>query len=295
MKDYIIRAVDKDKSIRIFIGKTTNMVQEIRDRHGSSATASAALGRLATMASIMGLDLKSKNDSLTLRFDGNGVGGKLTAISDSSGNVRVTAQNPKADAPSKYQGKLDVSAFVGVSGSMAIIKDLGLKEPYTGLSNIVSGEIAEDFANYFFYSEQTPSIVSLGVLVDKDLSIRAAGGIFVQVMPGALDETITKLEAMVKELRPVSDLIDEGLSPEQILDLYFSDFEPEILAKEEVFYKCHCSRERMARGLISIGKKDLLEIAKEDGHAHIICDFCGNEYEFSEEELLELAAQAGRD
>lgn len=293
MKDYILRAIDGTKSARIFIARTTDIVQEIRNIHKSSATGSAALGRLATMASLMGIDLKSKEDTLTLKTDGNGVGGRLIAVSDSKGNVRVTATNPQADLPTNEKGKLDVAGFVGREGQIAIIRDYGLKEPYSGLSQIVTGEIAEDFANYYFYSEQTPTVISLGVLVDTDLSIKAAGGIFVQLLPDASEEIISQLEEIVKVLPPISSLIDKGLSPEEILEKYFNKLSPQIISKVDVKYECNCSREKIEKALISIGKKDLQEIIEEDGHAQIVCDFCKKEYNFTKEELEEIQKKIG--
>lgn len=292
MKNYIIRAIDKSKSVRIFISQNTQMVQEIRNIHDSQATASAAMGRLATIASIMGYASLDDNQSLTIVFDGNGPAGKLRAVADENGDVKVTVTNPKVDVPSRYPGKLDVGAYVGRNGTLAVIKDLGLKEPYTGISNIITGEIAEDLANYYFYSEQTPSIISLGVLVDTDLSIKAAGGIFVQVLPGISDEELDQLQNIANNLKPVSELISEGKRPEEILEEYFSEFEPEILEKHEVNYKCDCSRDRIRTGLISIGKKDLAEIIEEDKEAEVICDFCGKVYHFDEEELREMLKES---
>lgn len=292
MKNYIIRAIDKSKSVRIFISQNTQMVQEIRNIHDSQATASAAMGRLATIASIMGYASLDDNQSLTIVFDGNGPAGKLRAVADENGDVKVTVTNPKVDVPSRYPGKLDVGAYVGRNGTLAVIKDLGLKEPYTGISNIITGEIAEDLANYYFYSEQTPSIISLGVLVDTDLSIKAAGGIFVQVLPGISDEELDQLQDIANNLKPVSELISEGKRPEEILEEYFSEFEPEILEKHEVNYKCDCSRDRIRTGLISIGKKDLAEIIEEDKEAEVICDFCGKVYHFDEEELREMLKES---
>lgn len=292
MKDYIIRAIDETKSARIFIARTTNLVQEIRNIHGTSATASAAMGRLATMAALMGINLKSEGDTLTLKVEGNGIGGRMTAVSDYEANVRILAQNPKADAPAREKGKLDVKKFVGDQGQIAIIRDFGLKEPYTGLSEIVSGEIAEDFANYFFYSEQTPTVVSLGVLVDTDLSIKAAGGIFIQIMPDASDQVITSIEKIVEGLDPVSTMIDRGLSPEAILEEYFSEINPELLSSQDVNYSCNCSREKIESALISIGSRDLKQILEEDGKAQVVCDFCKKEYNFDEEDLKRLLKEA---
>lgn len=294
MKDYILRAIDETKSTRIFIARTTNMVQEIRDIHGSSATGSAAMGRLATMASLMGINLKSDTDTITLKTDGNGIGGRLIAVSDARGHVRVNATNPKADIGPNEKGKLDVASFVGREGQIGIIRDFGLKEPYTGVSEIVSGEIAEDFANYFFNSEQTPSVVSLGVLVDTDLSIKAAGGIFVQLLPGAEESCIEKLEKIIQTLPAVSTMISEGLSPEDILEQQFGILNPEVISTQEVHYECNCNLDRVERALISIGKKDLQELKEEDKGVQIVCDFCKKEYNFDEEDLQELIDKSNK-
>ena len=292
MKNYIIRAIDSSKSVRIFISQNTQMVQEIRDIHDSQATASAAMGRLAIVSSIMGYSGLDEGQSLTIVFDGNGPAGKLRAVADENGDVKVTVTNPKIDVPSKYPGKLDVGSYIGKEGNLAVIRDLGLKEPYTGISKIITGEIAEDLANYYFYSEQTPSIISLGVLVDTDLSIKAAGGIFVQVLPGISDEELDRLQEIANELRPVSELISEEYTPEDILEKYFAKLKPEILDKHEVNYKCDCSRERIRRGLISIGKKELNQIIEEDKKVEVICDFCGKVYNFDENELREMLEES---
>lgn len=292
MENYVIRAIDKKQNVRIFIADTTQLVQEIREIHESSATGTAALGRLATIAAIMGITSKNNDEKLTIKFDGNGIGGKLTSVSNAKGEVKIAASNPQADAPSKFPGKLDVGAFVGRSGNIAIIRDYGLKTPYTGMSDIITGEIAEDIANYFFYSEQTPTIVSLGVLVDTDLSVRAAGGIFVQVLPGISEEDLTKLENIAKNLEPCSKMINEGLTPEDILNKYFGELEPEILEKQELKYKCDCSRERIEAALISIGKKDLQTIIDEDGQAEVVCEFCNTRYLFDKDDLTKLIQES---
>ena len=292
MRNYVIRAINKNKTIRFLIGQTTDMVQEIRDIHESSATGSAAMGRLATIASMMGLASLQDDQSLTISFDGKGPGGKLVAVANSYGFVKVTATNPQADPDSKYPGKLDVGSFVGKDGNLSVVKDLKMKEPYVGLSEIVTGEIAEDMANYFFYSEQTPTAIALGVLVDKDLSIKAAGGIFIQVLPDASEEDLVKLEEAIKKLKPVSELIDGGLSPEEILSTYFSEFEVEIIATNEVGLYCNCSRERIETGLESIGKNELESILKEDGEAEVVCDFCKKTYIFNEDDLKNMINNA---
>lgn len=292
MKDYVIRAIDKTQSVRIFISNTSNIVKEIRQRHQSSATGSAALGRLATAGAMIGVMTKNEKEKITIRIDGGGVGGKLVAVANSKGEVKVTATNPQADVPSKYPGKLDVSGFVGNNGTLALIRDYGLREPYTGVSNLVSGEIAEDIASYYYYSEQMPSVVALGVLVDTDLSIRCAGGIFVQALPNISEEILEKLENIVSKLDPVSTMLDNGLTPEMILEKYFGQLNPEILDSQELTYKCDCNRERFEEGLISIGSSELSQIIEEDGEAEIICDFCGNRYHFNKEDLEKLVDES---
>ena len=292
MENKIIRAIDKNKSVRIFVADTTNMVQKIRDIHESSATASAAMGRLATITSIMGIALLDDKDKLTIIFDGKGPGGKLTSVTNSKGEVKVTVQNPLFDPPSRYPGKLNVGAFVGTEGNLSVIRDLGLKEPYVGISKIITGEIAEDMANYYFYSEQTPTIISLGVLVDTDLSIKAAGGIFVQVLPGITENELKELEKVAANLKPVSELIKEGKTPEDILDEYFYKLEPEILETHEVDLKCDCDGERIRAGIESLGKKEIQDIIDEDGEAEVICEFCKTRYHFDKNELEKMIKNA---
>ena len=292
MRNYVIRAMDKNKTMRIFIADTTQLVQEIRDIHETSATASAALGRLATITAMMGVTTKNDDESLTVKFDGQGIGGKLIAVSNTRGEVKVTATNPQADCEPKAPGKLDVGKYVGTDGVVAVIRDYGLKDPYTGLSNLVTGEIAEDIAAYYFYSEQTPSIVSLGVLVNTDLSIKSAGGIFVQGLPSIGEDELSKLENVVEKLKPVSTMIEECMTPEDILQEYFSSLEPEIIDKQELSYKCDCSEDKIEKALISIGKKDLQKLIEEDGEAEIICDFCRKRYYFDKEHLEKLLKES---
>lgn len=292
MKNKVIRAIDKNKSVRIFVADTTNMVQKIRDINESSATASAAMGRLATIISIMGIASLDEKDKLTVIFDGKGPGGKMTAVSNYKGEVKVTSQNPLFDPPSRYPGKLNVGAFVGTEGNLSVIRDLGLKEPYVGISQLVTGEIAEDMANYYFYSEQTPTIISLGVLVDTDLSIKAAGGIFVQVLPGISEDELKELEKVASVLKPVSELIKEGKTPEEILDEYFSKLDPVILETHDVDFKCDCDEARIRAGIESLGKKEIQDIIDEDGEAEVICDFCKTRYHFDKNELEKMIKNA---
>lgn len=289
MKDYIIRATDEMGYFRFFVAKTTDLANEIRNIHESSATATSAMGRLSTMAVMMGADLKGENDQVTLKVNGNGPGGLLVAVADSKGHVRVTADRPEVDVPSnEATGKLDVASYVGREGEIAIIKDYGLKNPYSGHSEIVSGEIAEDFAAYFYFSEQTPTVVSLGVLVDRDLSVLASGGLFVQVLPDTPEEEIIKLEEMIGRLKPISELIEENMSPEDILNEYFSGLNLTILGSQDVVYKCNCSRERIEQALISVPKEDIKEILEEDGQAEVVCHFCNTKYIFDDKDLTRI-------
>lgn len=289
MKDYIIRATDEAGYFRFFIARTSDLANEIRNIHESSATATSAMGRLATMAAMMGADLKGENDQVTLKVNGQGPGGLLVAVADSKGHVRVTADRPQADVPSNpTTNKLDVGSYVGRDGEIAIIKDYGLKNPYSGHSEIVTGEIAEDFAAYFYFSEQTPTVISLGVLVDTDLSVLASGGLFVQVLPDTPEEEIIKLENLVGKLKPISELIEDGMSPEDILREYFSDLNPTILGKQEVVYKCNCSRDRIEQALISVPKDDIREILEEDGQAEVVCHFCNSKYIFDDKDLTKI-------
>lgn len=289
---YIIRAINQNKSARIFIADTTQMVQKIREIHESSATASAAMGRLATISSIMGIASLNDNETVSITFDGKGIGGKLRSVAKYDGFVKVTVENPLADPDSKYPGKLDVSSFVGTAGNISVVKDLNMKEPYVGISEIITGEIAEDMTNYFYYSEQTPSIVSLGVLVDRDLSIKSAGGIFVQVLPDISEEEISELEKIASNLPPISELIDNGNSPEMILEKYFSKLSPEILEKKDVDLYCDCSHERIKIGLESIGKVELKKLLEEDKKVEVICEFCKTKYTFDEIDLQEMIINA---
>ena len=241
------------------------------------------------MAVMMGADLKGENDQVTLKVNGNGPGGLLVAVADSKGHVRVTADRPEVDVPSnEATGKLDVASYVGREGEIAIIKDYGLKNPYSGHSEIVSGEIAEDFAAYFYFSEQTPTVVSLGVLVDRDLSVLASGGLFVQVLPDTPEEEIIKLEEMIGRLKPISELIEENMSPEDILNEYFSGLNLTILGSQDVVYKCNCSRERIEQALISVPKEDIKEILEEDGQAEVVCHFCNTKYIFDDKDLTKI-------
>lgn len=285
---YILRGTSKNHGIRIFAADTTSMVEEARRLHNTSPVASAALGRALTASSIMGIMMKGDNDKLTLSINGKGPLGTIVCVADSKGTVKGYVSNPLVDIPSRADGKLDVGSAVGINGLVTIIKDMGMKEPYTGQYPLVNGEIAEDLTAYYAYSEQQPSAIALGVLVDVDYSIKAAGGFIVQLMPEAEEKDIDILEKNLSQITSVSHLIDEGKTPEDLINLVLKDLEPMIYEKIPVQYKCDCSRERIEKALISIGKKDLDEIIKEDKLAEISCHFCNTVYHFNEAELIDL-------
>ena len=285
---YILRGTSKNHGIRIFAADTTCMVEEARRLHNTSPVASAALGRALTASSIMGIMMKGDNDKLTLSINGKGPLGTIVCVADSKGTVKGYVSNPLVDIPSRADGKLDVGSAVGINGLVTIIKDMGMKEPYTGQYPLVNGEIAEDLTAYYAYSEQQPSAIALGVLVDVDYSIKAAGGFIVQLMPEAEEKDIDILEKNLSQITSVSHLIDDGKTPEDLINLVRKDLEPMVYEKIPVSYKCDCSRERIEKALISIGKKDLDEIIKEDKLAEISCHFCNTVYHFNEAELIDL-------
>lgn len=259
-----------------------------RKIHGTSPTATAALGRSITAAAILGITMKGKKDILTFKIKGDGPIGSIITVSNNEGEVKGYVDNPYADLPSRPDGKLDVGGIVGKNGQLAIIKDLGLKEPYIGYSNLVSGEIAEDLVHYFYLSEQQPSAINLGVLVDEDISVKAAGGYILQLLPHVKEEDINRIEEILKNAKPISTLIEEGLSPEQVMETLFVEFEMGILEKKYVEYKCNCNIEKIEEVLLSLGKEEINNIIEEDEKAEIVCHFCNKKYRFSKEDLLKL-------
>lgn len=281
-------ATDSSESFRFIIVDSTDLVQSVRDIHNTSATASAALGRLSTMAAIMSHELKNESHNITLNLQGNGQGGMLISTVNGRGEVKSYVSHPEVDLPTKSNKKLDVGSFVGNEGLLTVIKDFKLKEPYIGQTSLVSGEIAEDFSNYFYQSDQRPTVVALGVLVDTDLSIKSAGGLFIQALPGFDESLIDKLESDINKFPPISSLFVAHDDPFDILNQYFSDFDLKLLGKKEVQYLCDCNRYRVERSLISLGKQTLTELIEEDGKAELVCDFCNKKYNFSKEELMEL-------
>ncbi len=287
-KDYIIRAVSDTGSIRAFAAYTKATVNQAQIYHKTSAVVTAAMGRLVTAAAMMGATLKGGGDIITLQTNGDGPIGRMIAVTDSKSRVKVCVGNPNVELPLNSEGKLDVGAAVGKNGYLTVITDLGLKEPYIGKIPLVSGEIGDDLTSYFAISDQVPSAVGLGVLVDTDLSVKEAGGFIIQVMPGASDEEITKLEQNIAKVKSVTTLLDEGKQIEDILALVLEGIEFHITDRLDTEYYCNCSRERVEKTLITIGEKDLREIIETDGKAQLTCHFCDGVYDFSKDDLEKL-------
>ncbi|MBQ7036989.1 MAG: Hsp33 family molecular chaperone HslO [Clostridia bacterium] len=287
MGDYIIRAVTSDGAVRASCAITTSLVNAAQEIHKTSPTATAALGRLLTACAIMSDMMKGDKDSLTLQVDGGGPIGKLIAVGDSNANVKGYVANPLVDLPLK-NGKLDVGGAVGKDGTLGIIRDFGLKEPYMGHVKLCTGEIGDDIALYYARSEQIPSVVALGVLVDRDYSVKAAGGMILQVMPEATDEQITKLEAMVREMPAISTMLEEGQTPEDILAFALRDFASYTFETSETAYKCDCSRERIERAVKSLGKAEIQDIIDTQINAELTCHFCNQKYVVTKSELEEM-------
>lgn len=290
--DYIARAVSADGFLRLYACRTTDLVGEAARIHNLSATAAAALGRTLTAAAMMGAMIKDEGTSVTVKIDGGGPIGSILAVTDNTSMVRGYVDNPSADAPSRADGHLDVGAIVGTDGFLTVTRDYGLKEPYSGSVPLATGEIGDDFTAYFAASEQTPSAVGLGVLVDRDLSVKCAGGFIVQLMPGATEEHIADVEKAIASFSSVTEALSEGKTPEQIAESLVTNQTLFFYENIKTAYFCPCSKQRMARALISLGKKELETIISEDHGAELSCHFCGNSYAFSEAELSELLKSA---
>ena len=286
--DYIVRAMTKDGFVKAAAITSAGIVERARCIHKTTPTATAALGRVLTAASMMGNMQKVENGALTLQIKGGGPLGTILATSDADGNVRGYVQNPGITLLEKYAGKLDVGAAVGTDGMLTVIRDLQMKEPYIGSIKLVSGEIAEDVTAYFAQSEQIPTACALGVLVAENHRVRAAGGYLLQLLPGAPDDTIDRLEAGIREAGPATPLLDAGITPEELLRRVMPGCELEIFEREPVEYRCYCSRERVTSTLIAIGRKDLQEIVDEGKPIQIECQFCDTVYTFTPEEIAEL-------
>lgn len=287
-QDHIVRAITKDGFVKAMAISSTDLVERARNIHKTTPTATAALGRVLTAASMMGNLQKVKDGALTIQVKGGGPLGTILATSDATGNVRGYVHNPSITLLEKYAGKLDVGAAVGTDGMLTVIRDLQMKEPYIGSVALVSGEIADDVTAYFAQSEQTPTACALGVLVDTDQSVKVAGGYLIQLLPGTPDGVIDKLEAGIQKAGAVTPMLEKGLSPEEILRRVLADFETEFLETVPVEYRCYCSRERVLQTLITIGKKDLQELVEENKPIRVECQFCDNVYEFPPQELKAL-------
>ena len=293
MCDEMVRAITADGLVRAQAITGRDLVEKARTLHTLLPVATAALGRTLLAASLLGDMLKEDNASLTLQIKGGGPLGLVLAVSDSGGNVRGYVQNPHVELMEQHPGKLDVGGAVGTQGTLTVIKDFGYKEPYVGTIGLFSGEIADDLAMYFVESEQVPTACALGVLVGLDQSGTAAGGYLIQLLPGAGEDVISQIEAGVKKLGPVSAALDRGLDAEGLLREVLDGFELDILQTHPVEYRCACSRDRVVRALISLGRQELREMIEEQGQAELSCQFCDKVYRFSREELEEILAQMG--
>ena len=286
-KDYIVRATAADHQLRAFAVTSKVIVEKAREIHNTSPVATAAIGRLLTAASMMGSMMKGEKDVLTLQIECGGPIGGITVTADSNADVKGYVNNPNVILPPNAQGKLDVSGALG-PGFLNVIKDIGLREPYNGQTHLVSGEIAEDLTYYFATSEQVPSSVGLGVLMDKDNHVRQAGGFIIQVMPDTDDEVIDKLEARLGEVHSVTEMLDKGMTPEDILNYVLEGMDVEILETVPTQYKCDCSFERVSKVIASLGKKELQEMIDDGKPVEVNCQFCGSHYKFDTEQLKEF-------
>lgn len=283
--DYMIRAIDKKQTFRLFMVKSTNTVEEARKRHNTTPTASAALGRTLTAGLMMGYMMKNEKDKLTININGGGPIGTILTVSDNSGHIKGYVDNPNVDLPLKTNGKLDVGGAVGVNGKLTVMVDLGLREPYVGSTDMVTGEIGEDIAMYYWLSEQQNSAVALGVLVDVDYSIKSAGGFIVQTLPFIEEEDLAQLENTLNNLKSISDYFDNDDEVEQIAKELFAEFEIEITDKIPVEFLCECSEERMEQALMTIGKDDLKQLIEDDEKIETVCHFCNEKYLFEGNKL----------
>lgn len=286
-KDYIVRATAADQQLRVFACTTGNLVEEARKIHDLSPVATAALGRLLTAGSMMGCMMKGDKDVLTLQIECGGPIGGITVTADSAANVKGYVKNPQVMLPPNSKGKLDVSGAVG-PGFLNVIRDIGLKEPYNGQTHLVSGEIAEDLTYYFAVSEQVPSVVGLGVLMNRDNTVRQAGGFIVQLMPFAEEETISKLEENIKNLASVTTMLDAGKTPEEMLGVLLEGMDLEVTDTLPVGFSCNCSKDRVRKALISIGREELQSMIDDGKEIEVNCHFCNKNYNFTVDELKEM-------
>lgn len=290
MQDYIVRALAARGELRAMAAVTTRLVEHARQAHATYPTATAALGRVLTAAALLGVTLKDQ-ETVTLRWLGNGPLGALVAVGSALGSVKGYVTNPQVDLPARAPGKLDVGGAVGSEGMLYVVKDLRLKEPYRGSVPLVSGEIAEDLTRYLWDSEQTPGAVSLGVLVGAGGEVRAAGGFIIQLMPGTDNHALEQLEQNLANQQPVSSLLDAGYTPEQVLEQVMQGLDIQFLGRQEVQFNCDCSRDRMLRALLTLGRQELEQILQEEGQAELVCHFCNQHYCLDRGDLQQLLAE----
>ena len=293
MTDYIVRATAANNQIRAFAATTKETVEAARQAHNTSPVATAALGRLLTGGAMMGSMMKNDSEMLTIQIKGDGPIGGLTVTADSKGNVKGYVEHPEVMLPPNAQGKLDVAGALGI-GLISVIKDMGLKEPYVGQTILQTSEIAEDLTYYFATSEQVPSSVGLGVLMEHDNTVKQAGGFIVQLMPFVDDDVVDRLEANIKKISSVTSMLDKGMTPEEILEEVLDGFEVEVKDTMPAQFYCNCTKERVEKAIISIGKKDIQEMIEDGKPIEVNCHFCGKSYEFSVEELKTLIKKATR-
>lgn len=291
MTDYIIRATAAEGQVRAFAATTREMVEFAKNAHGTSPVATAALGRLLTAGAMMGVTMKGEKDILTIKIQGDGPIGGLTVTADSMGNVKGYVNNPEVMLPPNEKGKLDVAGALGI-GVLSVMKDIGLKEPYVGQTILITSEIAEDLTYYFATSEQTPSSVGLGVLMNKDNTVRQSGGFIIQLLPGASEAVISGLEEKLGNIQSVTALLEEGKTPEMILDYILGEFGLEILDRQSTCFSCNCSPERIEKALISVGKKELQDMISEGKTIGVNCHFCNTQYDVDVNRLKELLEHA---
>ena len=288
MNDYIVRGMTMDGFVKVVAIRSTNMVAEAARIHNTTANATAALGRCLTAASMMGNMQKVENGSMTMQVRGGGPIGGITVVSDAVGNVRGYVLEPHLPLIEKYPGKLDIGATVGTDGTMTIIRDLQMKEPYVGSIQLVTGEIGDDVTAYFVQSEQTPTACALGVLVDRDQSVKVAGGYLIQLLPGAPDDIIDKLEEGIKRAGAITPMLEAGMTPEDILGQVCGELGVLFMGTQEVSYKCYCSRERMEAALISLGREELSEIAADGETLNMTCQFCDAVHSFTPDDIAKI-------
>lgn len=291
MKDYIVRATAAGGTVRVFAALTTEMVEKARTTHDLSPVATAALGRTLTAVAMMSMMLKNESDTITLQIKGDGPLGGIVTVADGKSKIRGYVNNPKVFIPLNTEGKLDVASAVGKTGYLNLIRDMGLKEPYIGYVDLISGEIAEDISYYYAHSEQVPTALALGVLVDTDESVINAGGYLIQLMPDADESLIKYIENTIRAIPSITEMISYGETPETILEILFGEKDIVISERTEIDYVCNCSREKMERNLISLGEKEIREIIEEQQSAELVCHFCNSTYHFNEAELKKLVRE----